>query len=161
MNYKAKIKLVSISGFLRKIQFTRLFGELFTAKQYSPANVDSAPHESARALSETISDDPGQQVIRSFLDTIPKLAAPGEFRAYSTTDGEAVDAFIFITKKGSAYAGGGNGGLIKIIDLTTALNKLVSELQLHSHPGTGDAPTQTFTTFDKEEYENTLIIHGG
>lgn len=79
----------------------------------------------------------------------------------------ATDSWIF--------NGGGFEGLIKIIDITTKLNDLISELDSlknslnsHTHPGvtigagvTGPSSTTigAFTPFVKADYENNKIKH--
>ena len=61
---------------------------------------------------------------------------------------------------------GTNEGLIKIIDLTTKLNNLKSEMQIElvkiqtGIVGAGGAYTPgTLSAFDKDDYENDKIIH--
>lgn len=57
-------------------------------------------------------------------------------------------------------------GLVKIIDLTTKLNALVTDYNLHTHSGvqtgagTSGVPTATTNTFSKSDYENTNVVHG-
>jgi hypothetical protein len=61
---------------------------------------------------------------------------------------------------------GSLGGLIKIVEQTTKLNKLVSETQAElakiaiAITGVGGSYTPgTLTTFDKNDYEDTKVVH--
>lgn len=57
-------------------------------------------------------------------------------------------------------------GIPKIVELTTKLNALVTDYNLHTHSGvqTGagisGVPTVTTNTFSKSDYENTNVLHG-
>lgn len=54
--------------------------------------------------------------------------------------------------------GSSNLGIVKIVELTTALNLLVSEIRSHTH-GTGPVPSTSFTSFVKTQYENQKVVH--
>jgi hypothetical protein len=165
-----------------------MFNEIFDVKHYAPANVDSSPHQDARALAEAIGEEDGQQFVRSFMDGVPREARAGEFKAYSTEDGVRVKADVYIKRNGAVEIEGSrkkengqdtglkailcvkedgtielNGatyvGLVKIVELTAKLNLLVAEVRAHHHGGA--APATTFSDFVKEDYENTTVNHGG
>lgn len=57
-------------------------------------------------------------------------------------------------------------GLVKIVDLTTKLNNLVTDYNLHTHggvqtgTGTSGVPTSATNSFSKSDYENTNVVHG-
>lgn len=69
--------------------------------------------------------------------------------------------------------GGNNDGLVNIVDLTTKLNQLISEIKTlkqdyvsHTHPtpsGPSSAPTVpftgTFSNFNKTDYEDINVTH--
>jgi len=85
------------------------------------------------------------------------------------------DAFVamFSEIESITIDGGTNDGLIKINDLTSKLNTLISQVNalkndyvMHTHPtpaGASSAPTVpftgTFSNFSKNDYENAKIKH--
>lgn len=145
---------------LRIIRIRRFFGELFTATQYDTPNVDSCPHRSSPALVESVGDDLGQLVLRSFSDRVPRKSQEGEFNAYAS-DGSIRLAELWIKKDGTITLNGfDHFGLVKVVELTTRINQLIAELQAHTHDVSTKLPVQTFTPFVKEEYENPTVLHG-
>jgi len=66
----------------------------------------------------------------------------------------------------TAINGSEHEGLIKIVDLTTKLNDLVTDYNLHMHTGvqTGGGvsgtPSTSASSFSKSDYENENVIHG-
>lgn len=167
---KCKLKKVTIPKIdtqkhLRIFRIQRMFNEIFDVKHYAPANVDSSPDQSARALVEAIGEEDGQQFVRSFLDGIPREARAGEFKAYSTAytkkDGLKIKADVYIKRDGTIELNGATYvGLVKIVELTAKLNQLVAEVRAHTHPLVL-VPDSTFTDFAKADYENTTVLHGG
>lgn len=144
---------------LRILRVRRLFGELFRCTQYDTANVDSCPHRTAEPLLEPIAGDLGLLAARSFIDGVARKSREGEFSAYST-DGKKRVAEIWLRKNGvAAINGDTHSGMVKIVELTAAINALIAQLQAHTHNG-GMVPDQTFTPFVKENYENATVLHG-
>jgi hypothetical protein len=63
--------------------------------------------------------------------------------------------------------GTSNEGLVEIVNLTTAINALVATYNVHTHtsliPGEGyvtsGVPNSLQTILDKDDYENTKVVH--
>ena len=163
MIHKAKITGITQTknAFLRAFRFIRAFGEEFRfGKQYHVPGVDSNPSKNTtRGLCIALGGDASQMVVPLFLDDVDKIADEGEFRCYSTSDGKTVNYYVFVKKTGVELNGSQFGGLIKIEELTTKLNELITAYNAHTHVGAG-AISATHPDFVQTDYENTGVKHG-
>lgn len=153
----------TVSG-LRTVSMSRFFGEFFNARNAHPPGVDSAPPLNAQPLIDFISAKKdvttGMPVTGLYLDEIPKLAESGELRLYATADGKIAIGYLWLKRDGTLELNGvDKGGLVEIYNLTEKINLLVAEIQSHTHPASGVPPSQTFTVFMAEDYENEKVKH--
>lgn len=97
------------------------------------------------------------------------LIIPTDGSLVSVTQISEATSFIsMVSDVDQVYlAGDENGGLINIVDLTTKLNALVTQLQAQLAliatgiiAGGGTYTPGTLTSFNKTNYENTKIKHG-
>ena len=145
---------------LRAFEYVRAFGERFRyGKQYHIPGIDANPSESTwKAVGMTLGSDPSQSIIALFLDAVAKTCAPGETKMYSTADGRAISFYVHASLDDLKLNGDNHGGLVKITELTAALNAFVSAYNAHAtafHSGANLA-----TAFDKTLYENLEVVHG-
>lgn len=67
---------------------------------------------------------------------------------------------VRVTDSDILFNGGSLGGLVKISELTTALNRFVTTFNAHTHPcpgGSTDTPTTKAPRFSASEYENLKV----
>jgi hypothetical protein len=111
-------------------------------------------------------DDAGSLFIKPKINSMVTIVDLGDFRDMQIIKVQDIDQIIFNN--------GNNGGLINISDLTSKLNKLITEVAalkqdylIHTHSvpalGTSLVPTVPFTgsfsNFNKSDYEDTNISH--
>jgi hypothetical protein len=90
----------------------------------------------------------------------PKNFKEGEYAVGNFLTGQLIN---FLENGVMTIGGSDYGGVIKISDLTTKLNALVSTFNAHKHTETGSqtsTPIATAATFNKADYENLKITHG-
>lgn len=126
MSIISTIKSATLASGKRMLQYLGMGKLPYTAAEYMPWGVDSAPVNNVRALTAE-TENRNSRVVTGY-ENVSQKAAPGEFRCYATdVDGNVV-VDIYLRNNGTIEAGGNTNHLTQWEALNTALNSYFSSL---------------------------------